>query len=67
MPAGASLDRIRRTVASRKTLSADNLETLGARRLAELLMDVAKQDARTARRLRLELAADTRRAGLRRT
>lgn len=45
-------------MASRKTLSADNLETLGARRLAELLMEVAKQDAPTARRLRLELAAE---------
>ena len=45
-------------MASKKTLSADNLETLGARRLAELLMDVAKQDAPTARRLRLELAAE---------
>ena len=45
-------------MASRKTLSADNLETLGARRLAELLMDIANQDARTARRLRLELAAE---------
>lgn len=48
----------RRTVASKRTLSADNLEALGARRLAELLMDVAGRDAAIARRLRLELAAE---------
>jgi hypothetical protein len=48
----------RRTVASKKALSADNLEALGARRLAELLTDVAGQDAAIARRLRLELAAE---------
>ena len=44
-------------MASKTTLRADNLEALGARHLAELLMDVADQDAVTARRLRLELAA----------
>jgi hypothetical protein len=44
-------------VASKTTLSVANLEALGARRLAELLMDIADQDAATARRLRLELAA----------
>jgi hypothetical protein len=44
-------------VASKTTLSVANLEALGARRLAELLMDTADQDAATARRLRLELAA----------
>lgn len=45
-------------MASKRTLSADNLGALGARRLAELLMDVAGRDAATARRLRLELAAE---------
>jgi hypothetical protein len=45
-------------LASKTTLSAANLEALGASRLAELLMDVAKQDAAIARRLRLELAAE---------
>lgn len=43
---------------AKKTLSADRLEALGARRLAELLMDVADQDAGIARRLRLELTAE---------
>jgi tetratricopeptide (TPR) repeat protein len=45
-------------MAAKKTLSADNLEALGARRLAELLMDIAGQNAPIARRLRLELAAE---------
>lgn len=45
-------------MASKKTLSAGNLEALGARRLAELLMDVAERDAAIARRLRLELTAE---------
>ncbi len=43
---------------AKKTLSAGNLEALGAQRLAELLMDVAEQDAAIARRLRLELTAE---------
>ena len=43
-------------MASKKKLTADNLEQLGPRRLAELLMDIAGQDAATKRRLRLELA-----------
>jgi len=42
---------------SKKTLNAENLEALGARRLANLLMDIAEGDAATKRRLRLELAA----------
>ncbi len=44
-------------MASKKTLNAENLEALGAQRLAELLMDIAAGDAATKRRLRLELAA----------
>jgi hypothetical protein len=44
-------------MASKKTLNAENLEALGAQRLAELLMDIAEGDAATKRRLRLELAA----------
>jgi len=42
-------------MASKKTLNAENLEALGAQRLAELLMDIAEGDAATKRRLRLEL------------
>lgn len=45
-------------MAAKKFLSAGNLEALGARRLAELLMDVAEQDVAIARRLRLELTAE---------
>jgi len=44
-------------MASKKTLTAENLEALGAQRLAELLMDIAEDDAAAKRRLRLELAA----------
>jgi hypothetical protein len=44
-------------VASKNTLNADTLEALGARRLAELLLDIAEGDAAAKRRLRLELAA----------
>ncbi|MBV8456406.1 MAG: hypothetical protein JO122_07300 [Acetobacteraceae bacterium] len=43
-------------MASKKTLNADNLETLGAARLAELLIEVSEGNAATKRRLRLELA-----------
>lgn len=42
---------------SKKTLTAENLEALGAQRLAEMLMEVAEGDAVVKRRLRLELAA----------
>ena len=45
-------------MASRSTLTAKNLEALGAARLAALLMDVVSGDAALKRRLRLELAAD---------
>jgi hypothetical protein len=44
-------------MASKKTLNTANLEALGAKRLAELLMEIAEEDAATKRRLRLELAA----------
>lgn len=44
-------------MASKKTLNTENLEALGAQRLAELLMDIAEGDAATKRRLRLELTA----------
>ena len=44
-------------MASKNTLNAENLEALGVRRLAELLVDIAEGDAATKRRLRLELTA----------
>lgn len=44
-------------MASKTTLNAENLQALGAERLAKLLMDVAEGDAATKRRLRLELTA----------
>jgi Family of unknown function (DUF6880) len=43
-------------VASKKTLNAKNLETLGAQRLAELLIEISAGDGLAKRRLRLELA-----------
>lgn len=49
---------MRRTMVSRRKLNLDNLEALGAKRLAELLMDIAENDAATNRRIRLELAAN---------
>jgi hypothetical protein len=44
-------------MASKKTLTAENLEALGAKRLTELLLDIAEDDAAVKRRLRVELAA----------
>jgi len=44
-------------MASDKTLNAKNLTTLGAERLAELLLEVVEGDAAAKRRLRLELAS----------
>ena len=44
-------------MASKTKLNAENLEALGAQRLAQLLMDLADGDAATKRRLRLELTA----------
>ena len=46
----------RSSVASKKTLNANNLEALGAARLAQLLLEITKGDATAKRRLRLELA-----------
>ena len=43
-------------VPSKKTLNAKNLESLGAQRLAELLIEVSTSNAAVKRRLRLELA-----------
>jgi hypothetical protein len=44
-------------MASKKTLTAANLEALGAPRLAELLLEIAKGDAAAQRRLRMAIAA----------
>jgi hypothetical protein len=43
-------------MASKKTLNVENLERLGARRLAELLVELTRGDAEAKRRLRIELA-----------
>lgn len=43
-------------MASKKTLNAKNLIALGAKRLAELLIELSTGDAAAKRRLRLELA-----------
>lgn len=45
-------------MASDKSLSATNLEKLGAKRLAALLIDITAGDAGAKRRLRLELASN---------
>lgn len=42
----------------KKTLSAANLKALGTERLADLLMEMAGEDAGWKRRLRMELAAE---------
>ncbi|WP_216906425.1 DUF6880 family protein [Synechococcus sp. CCY 0621] len=44
-------------MASKLTLNAQNLETLGARRLAELLIELSSGNAAAKRQLRLALAA----------
>ena len=44
-------------MASKKTLNAQNLEALGAQRLAELLLEISAGSAVAKRRLRLELVA----------
>ena len=43
-------------MASKSTLNAKNLETLGAERLAELLIEISTGSAVAKRRLRLKLA-----------
>ena len=44
------------SMASKATLTAKSLETLGAERLAELLMEISTGNAVAKRRLRLDLA-----------
>jgi fructose-1,6-bisphosphatase/inositol monophosphatase family enzyme len=44
-------------MASRKTVTFDNLAELGLERLASILVELADADAEVKRRLRLELAA----------
>jgi hypothetical protein len=46
-------------MASKKTVTLDNLAALGAERLAAILVELADSDAEIKRRLRLELAAQT--------
>ena len=43
---------------SKKVVNLANLEALGARRLAELLLELGIGDAGIKRRLRLELSAE---------
>jgi hypothetical protein len=47
-------------VTSKKTLNRENLEALGAQRLAELLIELGTGNAAVKRRLRLELASTQR-------
>jgi hypothetical protein len=46
-------------MAAKKTVNSTNLEALGAERLAEILLELASEDAGIKRRLRLELSAET--------
>jgi hypothetical protein len=48
----------KRPATAKKTLSAANLRALGDERLADLLMEMAGEDAGWKRRLRMELAAE---------
>ena len=48
----------RRAVGAKKTVNLENLEGLGARRLAEILLELGEEDAEIKRRLRLELAGE---------
>ena len=48
--------RVREQVAAKTALNAKNLVTLGAERLAELLIEISTGNAAAKRRLRLELA-----------
>lgn len=48
----------KRPATAKKTLSTANLKALGDARLAELLMEMAGEDAGWKRRLRMELAAE---------
>jgi hypothetical protein len=46
-------------MAAKKPVNLANLEALGAKRLAELLLELGTEDAAIKRRLRLELSAET--------
>src|SRR3954452_17495325 len=46
-------------MASKKTVTPDNLAALGAERLAAILTELAEGEAEVRRRLRLELAAQS--------
>jgi hypothetical protein len=48
----------RRRMAPKKTVNLANLEALGAKRLAEILIELGTQEAAIKRRLRLELSAE---------
>src|SRR5918998_3540926 len=54
----AARGRRRSPMASKKSVNLENLEALGARRLAELLLELAAGDAAVKRRLRPELSAE---------
>lgn len=56
MPVEIPRQEMEQVMASNKTLNAKNLETLGAERLAALLIEITAGDATARRRLRLELA-----------
>ena len=45
-------------MAPKKAVNLANLEALGAKRLAEILLDLGMEDAGIKRRLRLELSAE---------
>ncbi len=45
-------------MASKRSVNPENLEALGARRLAEILLELGAGDAGIKRRLRLELSAE---------
>ena len=60
MSLAAAISRSQRSiVASRKTLTVQNLAQLGAERLAELLLQVVEGDAAAKRLLKLELASQS--------
>ena len=46
-------------MAAKKPVNLANLEALGAKRLAEILLELGTEDAGIKRRLRLELSAET--------
>lgn len=57
-PVGLRNRRISEAMPSKKSLTVENLEALGARRLAELLIETSTGHAAIKRRLRLELAKE---------